>query len=441
MASVNPVATLDTMNGAAKTVYGKVHTLPPRRGLKLINKVKYDTENTLGNEFSDMVWLTGENGFTAGGTGSSEITLNEPETALSEPTSLQANSIHLRSAVTIETMSRIASKGGAESMEPAVESLLRNQRSAFQRRLEWTMRGGGTPLATMDASSAVTTTLTAVIDRDSWCAGPWIGSKNMSIDAYNSTTKLNTRADLKVSTINVATSDTTRTVVLTGNADDITAILAVGTNGSGVNLYYKGWFGNDGTGLRGVANLSTGSYLGISADTYPDVWNGSQITWSPQYNSGGTEFTWKLLQKGLEQAADRGLEGDVCVEVPNHVWTTLNSSLDALRTFDSSFSVSKVEMGHDQDAITYHAISGKAAVYPTRYINDGDVLAYPNPADEADSFVTASRMGSSDIVTNFPGEESGRMFKLRENKNSVEYRAFSDQSFYLPAPRQCVIWT
>jgi len=440
MSSNNPAATLDTMNGAAKTVYGGVNDLVPPVGLKLLNMVKYDRDNEVGLQFSEMVWLTGEHGFTAGGTGSAEITLNEPETAESQPTVLQPNAIHMRSAVTIETMSRVADRG-VKAMEPAVESLLRNQRNSFNKRLEWTTRNGGQPLATMAASTAVTTTLTAIITRDSWCAGPWIGSKNMSVDAYDSATQLNTRADLKVETIGVATSTSTRTVVMTGNADDITAILAIGTNGSGVNLYYKGWYGNDGVGLRGVANLSSGSYLGITSTDYPDVWSGSQVSWSPSYNSGGTEFSWRLLQTGLEQAADRGLEGDVCVEVPNHVWSDLNSSLDALRTFDSSYQVSKAENGRAVDGISYNAITGHCKIYASRYINDGDVLVYPDPSDSAESFVTARRMGSTDITTTYPGAEAGRMFKMRENKNSVEYRSFSDQQFYLPAPRQCVIFT
>lgn len=437
--ATNETSDLDVAEGIAKRVHGKVQDLLPRKGLKLLNKVPFDDANGLGLEFSEQIWLTGEHGFTYGGTGSAKVTLNESEVATSQLSQLLPASIHFRSEISIGAMSRARAKG-EKAFENIVESMMRNSKAAFDKRLEWSMRYGGDSLATLDSAVDGGTTITMTIDRDTWASGPWVGSRNMAIDAYESSTKLNTNADLVVSTISVNPAADSRTVVATGSAADIDAILNSGSSGSGVELYFKGQYGNDATGLRTVANLTTGTYLNISADTYKDVWNGTQYSWSPQYNSGGVDFSWSLLQKGLEEACDRGLDGDICLEVPPHVWSTLNSSLDALRTFDSSYSVNKVEMGHDRDAITYHGVTGKVTVYVSRFIKDGDVIWYPDPSEDADSFVKAARIGSTNVTFEYPGR-GGQMFKAKEDETSCEWRAFSDQNFYLPAPRQCGIFT
>jgi hypothetical protein len=400
----------------------------PKKGFTLLNRVKFDGSTTLGSEFVEQVWLTGEHGFTYGGTGGTKRTLNSSEVAESQLATLQPNSIYFRSEVVIDLMSRARSKGEA-AFEGYVTALLRNSKKAFDKRLEIAMRYGGSPIGTLTSATDAGTTSVLTITAGSWMPGAWLGSRNCAIDAYEGSTKLNQDGDLNVTIVNMSA----KTVTVVGDADDINAIVASGTSGSGVTLYFKGAYGLDGTGLRTIANLTTGDYLGISADTYKDVWNGTQVTW----DVSTTTFNWTLLQTGLEQMASRGMEGDVYVDVPLNVWGQLNSSLAALRAIDSSYSVEKAEQGHGVDAISYHAVTGRALIRPSSYVKFGDVMVSPDPSEDSSML---RRIGSSNVTFETPGK-GGEMFKFIDDTNTVEWRAFSDQALYLPAPRNAGLFT
>jgi hypothetical protein len=424
--AINPAATVDTANGIAKRVHGDIRDMVPKKNLRVLKRIKYDDKTKLGGEFAELVYLTGEHGFTYGGSSGAKRTLNSSEVAESQLAKATPNEIDFRSEVVITLMSR-AREGGEKAFESYISAMMRNARKAFDKRLEIAMNYGGAPLASaLTVSAPTTTTLLFTCTVNTWAPHIWLNQRNCSIDAYNGATQLNTRADLNVSTVNVGRNS--RQILFTGNADDITAIVAAGT---ATDLYFKGAKGLDGTGLRSIGNLTTGLYLNINAATYPDVWNGTKITW----DYSAADFTWGTLQDGLEDAASKGMEGDVIVQVPFPVWQTLNNSLDALRVLDSSFSVNKAEMGRGVDSITYHAITGSATIEASGFQRYGEVMAYLDPAEEG----FPKRIGSSNVTFNVPGR-GDEMFRLTENANTVEYRAFTDQMLWLPAPRNVVLW-
>lgn len=432
---INPAATVSTANGLAKRVHGKLHNLIPAKNLKLINRVKYDTENTLGSEFYEDICLTMEHGFTYGGSAGSRRTLNSSEVAEYQPAYASPNSIHFRSEVTLELMSRAASKG-EQAFESYIAALEMNSKKAFDKRLEIAMNRGGSPIAVASSATDAGTSSVITINPKTWAPHIWIGMRNCPIEAYDASTNtlLNTRADLNVTKVDIKN----KKVTVLGNADDINDIVAAGD----FDIYFKGVKNNgssgtlDGTGLRNIANLSTGTYLNISADTYADVWAGTQVTWD--YST--TDFTWTVLASGMEEAAGRGFMGDAVVQVPFNVWNTLNSSLDALRVIDSSYSPSKGEMGHKADSIVYHTITGRVTVEPSGFQPYGEVVVYPDNPDSDDEQPVARRVGSSNITFDYPGR-GGEMFKLKEDTNTVEWRAFSDQVLWLPCPRNTILFT
>jgi hypothetical protein len=427
--AVNAAATVSTANGIAKRVHGKVVDLEPKKALKFVRDVDFDGSSMLGSEYVEQVWLTGEHGFTYAGSSGAKVTLNSSEVAESQLASLTPSALHFRSEVVIELLSR-ASQAGEKAFEGYMAALMRNAKRAFDKRIEFTTGYGGQSIGTLTSATDAGTTSVFTITLKTYMPGPWIGSRNCAIDAYNGATKLNTNADL-----NVTKHDpSTRQVTVTGNATDIDTIMAVGTNGSGVELYFKGQYGNEGTGIRGIANLSSGTYLGISADNYKDVWNATQVT---TWDADTDDFTWDTLQEGIEEAVGRGCEGDLCVMVPNPVWTTLNSSLDALRVLDSSFQVNKAEMGRGIDSIAYHSLNGKCLIKPSNFVKYGDVIAYPDPGEDEEK---VRRIGSTNTTFNVPGRGT-EMFKIKEDTNTVEYRAFSDQSPWSCHPRDFILFS
>jgi hypothetical protein len=215
--------------------------------------------------------------------------------------------------------------------------------------------------------------------------------------------------------------------------------MAVGTNGSGATLYLKGFKGNVGTGVRDICKLSTGTFEGISADTYNDVWCATQKTWTGFSGQNANEpFTWTILAQGVEEAVGRGLSRDLIAQVPLNVWTTLNSSLDALRVFDESYSVSKVDMGHKDDAISYYCHGIKITIEPSVYQPYGEVWCYPamNDGDDALKIV-----GSSPVTFDTPsGKEMVYQVQGTNGTNMVEWCAFTCQTVFTSSPRDFIFF-
>jgi len=414
----------NTAAGIAKRVHGKVQDLIPEKMNVVLRTIPFDTESPLGGTFAEQVWLTGEWGFTHGGTDGAGLTLVDPAVAESKLAEAAPESLHFRSRSTIELLSRAQGKGEA-SFENYVKRLMVNSKKAFDRRLNTRMTYGGLSLATVLTGDAGTaTTWAPTISIPTWAPWLWLGGKGCPVDAYTTTTKLNTTSALTITNVNPKT----RVISFEGASADMTAIKAVGTNGSTVTLYYKGGYSTTATGIKTIAKLSSssGNFEGIATGTYSDVWNATQVTWDVTAD----DFTWTILQNGLEESFGRGGGGDRIAFVPPGVWKTLNSSLDALRAFDSSYSVSKVEMGHKIDAIVYYALGFKITVMCSGDIMGGDVIVVPDPDDNEDF----RRRGSSNVTFELPNE-GGKMFIQIQGTNYVEHGAFSDQVLWTTAPR------
>ena len=421
-ASADP---LNTAKGIAKKVYGKVQDLIPDDMCPVLKSIPYDKETKLGADFNEQVWLTGEWGFTHGDTSGAELTLNVPRVALSELATSGPESTHFRSRTTLELMSRAQSKGEA-SFENYVKRLLVNSKKAFDRRLDTRMIYGGLSLGTVVTGDAGTaTTWAPTISEATWAPWIWVGAKTAPFDAYNGSSKLNSNAPIIVESVNPKT----RVISFSGNSADITAIKAVGTNGSTVTLYYQGFRSTTAIGLKVISKLSSssGNYLGIACGTYSDFWCATQVTW----NVATDDFTWVILQNGLEESFGRGASGNRTAWVPPKVWAQLNASLDALRAFDSSYSVSKVEMGHKIDAITYYSLGFKITVRCSGNVMAGDVIVVPSTDGESEGM---DRKGSSNVTFELP-DRGGEMFVQIYGTNLVEHGAFSDQVLWAPNPR------
>jgi hypothetical protein len=421
------VATINEANGLARRSFGDIVDLLPDKDLKVSRRIKFDDKRKVGGEYEELIPLTYEHGFTAGGTAGAARTLNSAIVATSAPARLTPVSIHFRTMVTHDLLSATLAKGPM-AYARYIDVMAKNSKRAFDRREEQRLIYGGLPLGNISATATDGgTTITFVISDATFAPGPWIGSRNMEIDAYNTATQLNTDAALTVTSFNPKT----RTVVATGTAADVDRVVAATTS---VQFYYRGYYGNDGTGLVGVASLAStsGSYLGIACGTYMDVWNATQVTW----DNSTTTFTWGLLNSGMEEALGRGLTGDVIAEVSIEAWRDLCATMDSLRVLDSSYSAKKTDMGFEE--LTYHHVAGgKVTVEPSTFIKRGHVLVYADPSDPMNDI---AMIGSTKPSAGIPSIQGEDIFTQVQGTNYIEMGMFARQALWAPCPRNFVLF-
>lgn len=416
-------ATLSTANGLAKDVFGKLKDVLPSTGLKFTKDVKFDGERKIGEQLSEVVWLTLEHGFTYNGTGGSKVTLNAPEVAESKEANVQGNEIIFRTEVVYKLLQATVAAGDKAFKAYWAQALI-NVKKSFNKRIEIEMLHGQTSLGTLTSATDAVTTSVLTITAATWAPSIWVGMKNARIDLYDNVTKINTNADFQITKVDIKN----RQLTVTGNATDIDTLVAVGTSGSGALIYFKGQFGNNGMGIKAIASMTSGSYLGIAGSSYPDLWNGTQV-------SVGGALDWDKLQEGLEEAAGRGCDMPLKVLVSNPSWSNLNSDLSALRAIDSSYSVKETEMG--TKSIKYHGVTGPIELVPSGYMMGGDAVAYPMPG-EAD----IGRIGTSDITSDPSGKDGAEgMFRHTDNSNTVELRWWSDQTLYTTNVRDTIYFS
>ncbi len=408
--------TLTTADGWFKDMFGTMNDARPE-GTPFLNMVDFASKKKLGEKFSEPVWLTDEHGFTYDSGAGSAFTLKASVAAESDEATLSGAEIVLRSRTSYKFLAAAVNSDKA-AFGRTYSRLVANMRRSFDKRLEITMMYGGDSggLGAVSAISGSGTSRTITLTEASWAYGFWTGSKNATIDVYTSagTTRMTTSAGFSITSVDMAN----RQLVLSGLAADFTNVAATDT------IFWNGANGNEGTGLRSIANLTTGTYLGISGTTYPDLWRGNQVTVSGN-------LTWDKIQDGLEEAAGRGCEGELCLLVPLPAWSNLNSDVSALRAIDSGYSKSKQSIG--TEAIEYHSVTGKVAVVPSRFVKNGEAVAFPKNGD-------MQRIGSTNITFELP-DKGGQYFRHLTDAAGVELRAYSDQALWTTQVRDLILWT
>lgn len=422
MAQTNSAATITTANGVAKRVFGKLQDLIPGNREQFIRRVKLDKDNLVGAEYQEPVFLTGEHGATWTGNGGAGATLNGAEVAISAPATINPYSMWFQARVVIDSAARMLAAGEA-SFANYITVQAKNTRKAVDKRLE--IMHVNSKIGIASSGSGTTTLLMSFGGAGGqWSPHAWLGLRNCHVNAYTTAgVLLNTDADLVVTKVDPKNKQ----ITFTADASDGTAIAAA-TN---PEFYFLTQFGNQGVSLRDICTLSSGDTLfGIASATYNDVWAATQVTWN-----GTDEFTWELLQNGIEEAVGRGLERDLNVFVPFPVWTSLNSSIDALRVFDSSASVSKIDMGHDEDAISYRSLGVKMKIIPSGYVFEKEVLCFADPTMDTDSL---KLVGSTPGSFQNPLKGEGEMVYHVQGTNMMEWCYFTNQSLFTTAPRDFV---
>jgi len=93
--------------------------------------------------------------------------------------------------------------GSKKAFLGATQHLVENMLESMGHRQEVAMLYGGVGLGTMASASGSGTTRVLTITTAKFAAGIWSGAENACIDVYNSSTKLNTNADVIVTAVDL----------------------------------------------------------------------------------------------------------------------------------------------------------------------------------------------------------------------------------------------
>ena len=404
----NQATTIETLNGMFKEVYAdKIENLIPD-GVKLYNLIPFAKESkALGNLYHQPVVLGLEHGVTYGGPNGDAFNLNSSVAGQMKDAQVQGYEMVLRSVLSVGAASR--SLNGNSSFEKSTKHLVANMLRSFSRRLEVQLLYGKSGLGAIGNSPSGDNIIE--ITDASWAPGIWSGSEGMLIDIYTAAGAVRL-LNAEIKKVNFDK----RTIELVSGA--LGVVLATD------EIYYKGAKGNEFDGIDSIIR-NEGNLFNINAADF-NLWKGNV------QSNGGTarDLSFQLITETVTRLVEKGLADQAVKVLINPVqFDVLLAEQDAKRLYDSSYKSSEHEAG--SKSIKFHSQNGEIEVMSSIYVKAGS--AYVLCLDE---FL---RVGSSDITFKQPGFE-GEFFRILNDSNGYELRAYTDQALFCTAPgRNAVI--
>lgn len=421
--------TVAALNGLYKTIYsdlGVQDLIPESSKIQKAVPFMGGAEKSGANYLVPVI-LSGEQGYTFGGSAGDFFALNDPVAMNMQPATVTPDAHVLSSGISYTAMSR-ALASGPQAFENAATLVMESNLKTMSKLIELEILYGNaaTGLAAIASINSInSTTVTLTIGASEWAGGTWSGQKGMTLDLLQTgtTTVINTNAALVVAGLNFAT----KTLTVTGNTSDISAIVTLyGASGTGY-VTWRGATGKMFTGIDVIFRNTSSNLFGIDASVY-DLWQ------SNSYNVGGN-FTIDALGTGLAQAQSRGLSDEVDLFISPLTWKFLNDAASvSQRVYDKSYDPAKAEMG--TEAIRYYTQSGIVNIHSHIYVKQG--LGYAFPVDKV------LRVGSKPVGFENPAAGIGGgddIFLQANGFAGIEVRTFGDEAILPVAPAMCTIFT
>jgi hypothetical protein len=407
MAQFNQV---DSLNGLFKIVYAdKIKDLIPE-GVKLLKMIPFNSaQKALGNTFNTPLVLGLEHGVTYGGTAGQAFALNDAIASEMQEAQVKGCEMVLRSALSVGAAARsIASQG---AFEQATKLLVRNMLKSMHIRLEVQLLYGQVGIARIASISGAPT---IQICASEWAPGIWSGAKNMRIEIRSQSGTL--RGTATVESVNMKDRTITLDAVpagVTANADAENAAADV--------IHYAGAYNKEFAGLHKMI-VNNGTLFNIDASQY-ELFKGNVVECGTDSTSGAAFISFEKIEEAVAVAMEKGLmDEDVTCLVHPKQWNKLMTDLAAKRMFDSSYSEKSLKQG--TQAIEFYGQNGKISVVASLFVKEGNAYVFPEKELE--------RIGSTDVTFEMPGYE-GKFFRLLEDVNGYELRAYTDQALFSSA--------
>ena len=379
----------------------------------------FKEDKLIGKTYNQPVVLTSEHGITFAPS-TSTPTLVTASAGVTSQAAVDGYQMIFRSQVAMALLAKANSDQTA--FEKGMDYIVRRLMDSSTRYLETEILYGGKGLGTVQTVAAIDSTDTLVtFTTQSWGDGIWSGMEGKPLNFYQGSTEIGTggvAADV-LFTI-TAVDPINRTLTVSSSSTGSTALVASGT---GSVAYFDSAYGNEFTGANGILT-NTGSLFGIDASVY-GLWK------SNTYDALGAPLTPSKLWAALSIAVARGLRGPATLICNPKTWVNLNSSLAALRLFDSSYSSKEAEIGSEK--LSFMGPQGsRVDVLSTAVCKQGEAMIVPNKY--------AARIGAMEWGFMSPptGEDNAYLWPVPDVA-AMELRLFTDQAVFIEAPAQCVL--
>jgi hypothetical protein len=286
-----------------------------------------------------------------------------------------------------------------------------NMKESLTKRAEIEILHGKKGLGKVSSiTSAGAGTETITFTDATWAPGIWGGMEGSLLEVRNGATKINTNADVVLSSVNVEN----KTITVTGNATDLAATLATH------DIYFKGAYANSMYGIFAQVQ-NTGSLFGVDASVY-NLWKANA-----QVVSGG--LTMSEILKGAAKAVGKGgLSEDSVLLVSALTYEGLNSDTAGLRSFDSSYDSAKAEIG--VNSIKYHFQGGTLEIIAHPLCKEGEAVLFPKAG--------VKRIGATDITFGFGGSD---YFEKLEGSAGYQVLCQYDYCVLITQPAKCTYYS
>lgn len=412
--------TVSTLNGLFKEVYAsKIENLIPD-GVKLLKLVPYiESAKEIGNFYHQPVQLSNEQGVTYAAADSGAFALQDAVAAIFKDAQLNGSQMLIRSQMSYEAAARASND--KKAFVKATALMVQNMVNAMAKRLEISNFYGSTNLGKIESQTGSSTNRVFTMTTLSWAAGIWAGSENMQLDVSSAAVpsssgdKVNTNAAVIIASVDL----TARTLTVTGNASDLTAIdSAIST---GAYVLPRGSILNDLVGLDRIITNS-GVLYNINASSYA-LWRGNV------YSSQSAALSFQKILSAVALAVERGLDEDIVCFVNPKTWAAISSDQAALRLYDDSYKSSKLENGASE--YTFNGQNGRIDIVSSIYVKEGEAFLFPPKR--------LKRIGAMNISFKMPGRQQQEDFFLELTSSAgYELRAYTDQTLFCDSPARLV---
>lgn len=409
--------TQTTLTGLFKDVYeDKVVNLVPESSV-LQKRIKFvENDKREGRMLHQPVLLALPSGLTFG---VGAVALNNPIASTMGDAQIQGAGMTLADRITYDVAAKAASGGVrsfVEATELIVDALTQSMSKFIEIELLWGNSATGSMGQAAVATAGTATTCTITIDVAEWATGIWSGLENMAIDLYTTsgTIKVNTNAPAIVT----AVAPGTRVISISGNAADITAIVA--NNGTAQQIYPYAAVGNEMNGFYNIL-VNTTTLFNINAGTYA-LWQ------SNTYGAGSTALNFGKIQSAVALATARGLIEDITIFLNPTTFANVVTSQAGARRYDSSYKSKELENG--ATALTFWGPNGKIELVPHIFMKQGYAFGLP--------IKRCQRTGATDLTFTLPGMP-GEFFLQLPGYTAYELRCYTLQAAFLNAPAKGVL--
>lgn len=371
-----------------------------------------------GLQYSEGIAMTMEQGFTGRDPGEDDTDMNDPVPLRIEKATVLGKILEFRSRITLELMMRSLSSKRAFKDGPGLR--VEAMRDSTYKHLEWTCLWGTTPIGIVESIAAGSGASQKVLTLTNaeWSGGFWAGMENMPIDVYDVTGVTKRTANNTQTTkaqVAVINSDTRAVTINFANSTDAGNVVV------GDYLWRFNMKGKESMGLIPILLAQSGTVNGISATDY-GLWRGVTSAVNGQINMSA-------FLNAAARTAERGqTKGEVKAWTGPGNFAVLNADMAATRRFDGSYSRKKGTNGFGE--IEYASPTGIISLQTHTMMKNGYTVIFPKDK--------VKRVGPTDVTFEYQGRE---IFRLLENKNQFEYRAFSQQGVLVQAPARCAVLT